>query len=144
MTHFEGQADSCVMKGSWERYTFFHFSIFSSKSKSRPLNAGTVSLSSMILPHYLSVSHPSEGLTLFAVMAVPPTIKNLTSYGVIIFFSSYRIRTVIKMEKVSLSFSSKDLMMFWKSVCVKQLFMFLTRSNRPVVTFSTAFSNRSI
>jgi hypothetical protein len=65
-----------------------------------------------MFPHYLSVNHPSPGTGLFAVIAVPPTIKNLTSYGVIIFFSSYIILTAIKIENVNLSFSNKERIIF--------------------------------
>ena len=44
-------------------------------------------------------------------------------------------------EKVNLSFSSNDLMIFWNKCRVKVVLMFLTRSVLPGGDFSTAFSN---
>jgi len=67
---------------------------------------------SSIIAHYLILNHPSFGFGLFGVIAVPPTIKNLTSYDVIVFFSSYIILIEISIENVSLSFSSNDLTIF--------------------------------
>jgi len=102
------------------------------------------SLRSMIFPHYFSVSHPSVGFGLFAVIAVPPTIKNLTSYGDMIFFSSCMILTTISTENVNLSFSNNDLIIFKKRVYVNILFIFLTLSNLPGAVFSTDLSNKSM
>ena len=83
--------------------------LFPFRNLQKPLNTSIYYDNNTIFPHYLSESHPDEGLALGAEIAVPPIIKNRISYYVIAFLSISSIFMHNNKENINLSFSSKDL-----------------------------------